>query len=109
MAALPHFALSCGRPCSTTTSEGGISNQCRNRFYCCEYSAPAAAFSALDRHEIAAAMSSHRFAGQLPFFRDTQSNAGAPYMYVTTPDFLSAFGTVTLRDLPNVEALEWAN
>ncbi len=31
---------------------------------------------------------------------------GAPYTYVTTPQFLSAFGMDTLRDLPNVEALE---
>ena len=32
--------------------------------------------------------------------------AGAPYTYVTTPHFLSAFGMDTLRDLPNIEALE---
>lgn len=31
---------------------------------------------------------------------------GAPYTYVTTPHFLSAFGMDTLRDLPNIEALE---
>ena len=31
---------------------------------------------------------------------------GAPYTYVTTPYFLSAFGMETLRDLPNAEALE---
>ncbi|TCQ95439.1 segregation and condensation protein B [Neorhizobium sp. JUb45] len=31
---------------------------------------------------------------------------GAPYTYVTTPRFLSVFGFETLRDLPNVEALE---
>ncbi|MGV1822677.1 SMC-Scp complex subunit ScpB [Agrobacterium sp. CG160-95] len=31
---------------------------------------------------------------------------GAPYTYVTTPRFLSAFGFQTLRDLPNIEALE---
>ena len=31
---------------------------------------------------------------------------GAPYTYVTTPHFLSAFGMETLRDLPNSEALE---
>jgi len=31
---------------------------------------------------------------------------GAPYTYVTTPNFLSAFGMETLRDLPNIEALE---
>jgi segregation and condensation protein B len=31
---------------------------------------------------------------------------GAPYSYVTTPHFLSAFGMQTLRDLPNIEALE---
>ena len=31
---------------------------------------------------------------------------GAPYTYVTTPHFLSAFGMETLRDLPNFEALE---
>lgn len=31
---------------------------------------------------------------------------GAPYTYVTTPHFLSAFGMQTLRDLPNIEALE---
>lgn len=33
---------------------------------------------------------------------------GAPYTYVTTPHFLSAFGMETLRDLPNIEALEVA-
>lgn len=31
---------------------------------------------------------------------------GAPYTYVTTLHFLSAFGMETLRDLPNIEALE---
>lgn len=31
---------------------------------------------------------------------------GAPYTYVTTPYFLLAFGMVSLRDLPNIEALE---
>lgn len=31
---------------------------------------------------------------------------GAPYAYVTTPRFLSVFGFETLRDLPNIEALE---
>lgn len=31
---------------------------------------------------------------------------GAPYTYVTTSHFLSAFGMETLRDLPNLEALE---
>ncbi|OBZ97458.1 transcriptional regulator (plasmid) [Pararhizobium polonicum] len=31
---------------------------------------------------------------------------GAPYTYVTTPHFLSAFGLETLRDLPDIEALE---
>lgn len=31
---------------------------------------------------------------------------GAPYTYVTTPRFLFAFGMETLRDLPNIEALE---
>ncbi|APO69757.1 chromosome segregation/condensation ScpB-like protein (plasmid) [Rhizobium gallicum] len=31
---------------------------------------------------------------------------GAPYTYVTTPYFLSAFGMETLRDLPDIEALE---
>ncbi|MDF0695901.1 SMC-Scp complex subunit ScpB [Rhizobium sp. MC63] len=31
---------------------------------------------------------------------------GAPYTYVTAPHFLSAFGMETLRDLPNIEALE---
>ncbi|MBY2918470.1 SMC-Scp complex subunit ScpB [Rhizobium leguminosarum] len=31
---------------------------------------------------------------------------GAPYSYVTTLHFLSAFGMRTLRDLPNIEALE---
>ena len=31
---------------------------------------------------------------------------GAPYTYVTTTHFLSAFGMETLRDLPNIEALE---
>ncbi|WP_320203308.1 SMC-Scp complex subunit ScpB [Agrobacterium rosae] len=31
---------------------------------------------------------------------------GAPYTYVTTKLFLSVFGFETLRDLPNIEALE---
>ena len=31
---------------------------------------------------------------------------GAPYSYVTTRHFLSAFDFQTLRDLPNLEALE---
>ncbi len=31
---------------------------------------------------------------------------GAPYSYVTTKHFLSAFGMKTLRDLPDLEALE---
>jgi segregation and condensation protein B len=31
---------------------------------------------------------------------------GAPYTYVTTRAFLSAFGLETLRDLPDIEALE---
>ncbi|NSZ09768.1 SMC-Scp complex subunit ScpB [Agrobacterium tumefaciens] len=31
---------------------------------------------------------------------------GAPYTYVTTPHFLASFGMDTLRDLPNIEALE---
>jgi segregation and condensation protein B len=31
---------------------------------------------------------------------------GAPYTYVTTKQFLSVFGTETLRDLPDIEALE---
>lgn len=31
---------------------------------------------------------------------------GAPYTYVTTKKFLTAFGMETLRDLPNIEALE---
>ena len=31
---------------------------------------------------------------------------GAPYTYVTTPHFLSSFCIDTLRDLPNIEALE---
>ncbi|MFC3073802.1 SMC-Scp complex subunit ScpB [Shinella pollutisoli] len=31
---------------------------------------------------------------------------GAPYTYVTTRHFLSAFGLATLRDLPDIEALE---
>jgi len=31
---------------------------------------------------------------------------GAPYTYVTTLHFLSAFGMETLQDLPNVDALE---
>ncbi|MBB5042411.1 segregation and condensation protein B [Shinella fusca] len=31
---------------------------------------------------------------------------GAPYTYVTTKQFLSAFGMQTLRDLPDIEALE---
>ncbi|NGO65755.1 SMC-Scp complex subunit ScpB [Rhizobium daejeonense] len=32
--------------------------------------------------------------------------AGAPYTYVTTKHFLSAYGFETLRDLPDIEALE---
>ena len=32
--------------------------------------------------------------------------AGAPYTYVTTPGFLVQFGLETLRDLPDLEALE---
>lgn len=31
---------------------------------------------------------------------------GAPYTYVTTKEFLLEFGLDTLRDLPDVEALE---
>ncbi len=31
---------------------------------------------------------------------------GAPYTYVTTKQFLSAFGLQSLRDLPDIEALE---
>lgn len=31
---------------------------------------------------------------------------GAPYTYVTSKHFLSAFGMETLRDLPDIEALE---
>lgn len=31
---------------------------------------------------------------------------GAPYTYVTTKQFLSAFGLETLRDLPDMERLE---
>jgi segregation and condensation protein B len=31
---------------------------------------------------------------------------GAPYTYVTTKQFLSTFGMQTLRDLPDIEALE---
>lgn len=31
---------------------------------------------------------------------------GAPYTYVTTKEFLSRFGLDTLRDLPDMEALE---
>lgn len=31
---------------------------------------------------------------------------GAPHIYVKTPHFPSAFGSQTLRDLPNIEALE---
>ena len=31
---------------------------------------------------------------------------GAPYTYVTTKHFLSAFGMETLRDLPDIEALD---
>ena len=34
------------------------------------------------------------------------SAPGAPYAYVTTPDFLSHFGFQTLRDLPYLEVLE---
>jgi chromosome segregation and condensation protein ScpB len=31
---------------------------------------------------------------------------GAPYTYVTTQHFFSAFSMATLRDLPNIKALE---
>ncbi|WP_226937893.1 SMC-Scp complex subunit ScpB [Pseudogemmobacter faecipullorum] len=31
---------------------------------------------------------------------------GAPYTYVTTPGFLIQFGLETLRDLPDIEALQ---
>jgi hypothetical protein len=31
---------------------------------------------------------------------------GAPYIYVTTKQFLSEFGLGSLRDLPDIEALE---
>ena len=31
---------------------------------------------------------------------------GAPYTYVTTKHFLAAFGMETLRELPDIEALE---
>jgi segregation and condensation protein B len=31
---------------------------------------------------------------------------GAPYTYITTPAFLTAFGFDTLRDLPDTEMLE---
>lgn len=31
---------------------------------------------------------------------------GAPYIYVTTPEFLSHFGFASLRDLPDMEKLE---
>ena len=31
---------------------------------------------------------------------------GAPYTYITTPAFLTAFGFATLRDLPDLEMLE---
>lgn len=34
---------------------------------------------------------------------------GAPYTYVTTPHFLSAFGMETLRDPPDIDALEDAS
>ena len=34
------------------------------------------------------------------------SSPGAPYTYVTTKQFLTAFGMQTLRDLPDIEALE---
>lgn len=33
---------------------------------------------------------------------------GAPYTYVTTPEFLAQFGLETLRDLPDLEAMEEA-
>ncbi len=32
--------------------------------------------------------------------------SGAPYTYVTTKEFLAHFGFDTLRDLPDIEALE---
>ena len=31
---------------------------------------------------------------------------GAPYAYVTTPEFLAHFGFESLRDLPEIEKLE---
>jgi chromosome segregation and condensation protein ScpB len=38
--------------------------------------------------------------------RPRSPTPGAPYTYVTTSRFLSAFGFQTLRDLPSIEALE---
>ena len=43
---------------------------------------------------------------QTPLHGRDVPTPGAPYSYVTTPNFLSAFGMETLRDLPNIEALE---
>ncbi|MER9216728.1 SMC-Scp complex subunit ScpB [Mesorhizobium sp. M0663] len=38
--------------------------------------------------------------------RSAQPTPGAPYTYVTTKEFLLEFGFDTLRDLPDIEALE---
>ncbi|WP_276122533.1 SMC-Scp complex subunit ScpB [Pararhizobium qamdonense] len=39
-------------------------------------------------------------------YRPRNPTPGEPYTYVTTPHFPSVFGMNTLRDLPNVGALE---
>ncbi|MCB5412064.1 SMC-Scp complex subunit ScpB [Pseudogemmobacter faecipullorum] len=48
-----------------------------------------------------------RLPGQALIARGPRSpEPGAPYTYVTTPGFLVQFGLETLRDLPDLEALE---
>ena len=52
--------------------------------------------------DIMASLRSTGFIGSGP----RSPTPGAPYTYVTTKHFLSAFGMETLRDLPDIEALE---
>jgi segregation and condensation protein B len=52
--------------------------------------------------DVIGALRAHGFIGPGP--RSPQP--GAPFTYVTTPAFLSAFGFASLRDLPDREALE---
>lgn len=56
----------------------------------------------VSRDTIAAAIRADGFIASGP----RAPHPGAPYTYVTTPAFLSTFGFDTLRDLPDIEALE---